>query len=66
MIRDAVYMAQASIASLLAFSVGGIIPLLGGIFITDPRIRLAVVLVRPIRLAPHPAAQAFTTHLCFI
>ncbi|KAK9916061.1 hypothetical protein WJX75_008011 [Coccomyxa subellipsoidea] len=34
---------QAAFASLLAFSVGGIVPLIGAIFITDPRIRLATV-----------------------
>lgn len=53
---------QASIASLVAFSIGGVIPLLGGIFITDSRVRLAVVLVRAVRrplLASqfHPAAS---------
>jgi hypothetical protein len=37
---------QAAFASLLAFSVGGIVPLIGAIFITDPRIRLATVSVR--------------------
>ncbi len=37
---------QAAAASLLAFSIGGVVPLVGAIFITDPRIRLATVLVR--------------------
>ncbi|EIE25830.1 DUF125-domain-containing protein [Coccomyxa subellipsoidea C-169] len=35
---------QAAAASLLAFSIGGVVPLVGAIFITDPRIRLATVL----------------------
>ncbi|CAL8470039.1 g9581 [Coccomyxa elongata] len=34
---------QAALASLLAFTVGGIVPLIGGFFISDPRIRLATV-----------------------
>ncbi len=37
---------QAALASLLAFTVGGIVPLIGGFFISDPRIRLATVSVR--------------------
>ena len=36
---------QAAIASMISFTVGGIIPLLGGVFIRDPRARLASVAV---------------------
>ena len=36
---------QAAIASAVSFTIGGIIPLLGGVFIGDPWIRLAVVAV---------------------
>ena len=36
---------QAAAASAVSFLIGGVIPLLGGVFITDPRIRLAVVAV---------------------
>ena len=38
-------LSQAAIASAVSFTVGGIIPLLGGVFIGDPWIRLAVVAV---------------------
>lgn len=41
---------QAALASLLAFTVGGIVPLVGGFFISDPRIRLATVSVRGQRI----------------
>ena len=41
---------QAAFASMISFTVGGIIPLLGGVFIRDPRIRLAVVAVSMLQL----------------
>ncbi|KAK4845977.1 hypothetical protein QYF36_011434 [Acer negundo] len=37
--------AQAAVASALAFSVGGVVPLLGAAFITNHKVRLAVVVV---------------------
>jgi VIT1/CCC1 family predicted Fe2+/Mn2+ transporter len=36
---------QAAVASFMAFSVGGVVPLLGAIFILDPRARLLTVSV---------------------
>ena len=36
---------QAALASLVAFTVGGVLPLLAAVFIRDARIRLYVVLV---------------------
>jgi hypothetical protein len=41
---------QAAFASMISFTVGGIIPLLGGVFIGDPRIRLVVVAVSILQL----------------
>ena len=45
LVQQWLYSLQAAIASAVSFTVGGIIPLLGGVFIGDPWIRLAVVAV---------------------
>ena len=51
---------QAAIASAVSFTVGGIIPLLGGVFIKDPWIRLAVVAVSLSLL--HPSSLSVSRH----
>lgn len=51
---------QAALASLIAFTVGGVLPLLAAVFIRDSRIRLYVVLVSkhlPLKSWPYTASE---------
>ena len=49
---------------MISFTVGGIIPLLGGVFIRDPRIRLAVVAVSILQVLSLPGLVRMALSAC--